>query len=282
MADLSNCMKDWKDLEKEFASYEERHKIYCQKIDELKGVQKKCQTDLNHQKYRINLLYESLKHMPKVTEDDEKSIEELKSKVCKRKEQFRELEEVLPRENTLYLKIVLGSVNMSLLSKQDKYKYKQDYELFKLYVTLVIFVFGLILWFFLDYRVTDAVFQFLSVWYYCTLTIREHILKMNGSRIKGWWITHHFISTACAGLLLIWPDGYSYHLFRPQFIIFSIYLSVVQLLQYYYQIGALYRLRALGERRNMDITVEGFQSWMWKGISFIFPFLLIGYAFQFY
>ena len=32
------------------------------------------------------------------------------------------------------------------------------------------------------YRVTDACFSFLLVWYYCTLTIREHILKVNGSR----------------------------------------------------------------------------------------------------
>lgn len=29
----------------------------------------------------------------------------------------------------------------------------------------------------------------------------------------------------------------------------------VQFLQYYYQSGCLYRLRALGERHNMDLTV---------------------------
>lgn len=32
------------------------------------------------------------------------------------------------------------------------------------------------------YRVTDAAFNFLLVWYYCTLTIRESILINNGSR----------------------------------------------------------------------------------------------------
>jgi len=36
-------------------------------------------------------------------------------------------------------------------------------------------------------RVTDAIFQFLLVWYYCTLTIREHILIVNGSRFD---VTH--------------------------------------------------------------------------------------------
>ncbi len=39
-----------------------------------------------------------------------------------------------------------------------------------------------------NYRVLDSVYMFLIVWYYCTLTIRESILKVNGSRIKvgGW------------------------------------------------------------------------------------------------
>lgn len=31
-------------------------------------------------------------------------------------------------------------------------------------------------------RVTDEIFNFLLVWYYCTLTIRESILISNGSR----------------------------------------------------------------------------------------------------
>lgn len=37
---------------------------------------------------------------------------------------------------------------------------------------------------FLFARVTDEVFNFLLVWYYCTLTIRESILISNGSRYR--------------------------------------------------------------------------------------------------
>lgn len=44
----------------------------------------------------------------------------------------------------------------------------------------------------------------------------------------------------------------------------------------------LNNLQALGERHNMDITIEGFHSWMWRGLSFLLPFLFIGYVFQFY
>lgn len=94
-------------------------------------------------------------------------------------------------------------------------------------------------------------------------------------------------------------------------------LGFVQFLQYYYQSGCLYRLRALGERHTMDLTVgesagpapqpgevegrgfpeegihvsslattaaflippvEGFQSWMWRGLTFLLPFLFFGHV----
>lgn len=74
-------------------------------------------------------------------------------------------------------------------------------------------------------RVLDLLFMFLLVWYYCTLTIRESILKVNGSRIKGWWRAHHFISTVLAGVLLIWPNNSVYYIFRPQFMWFNVYIS---------------------------------------------------------
>lgn len=131
-------------------------------------------------------------------------------------------------------------------------------------------------------RTLELSFIFLLVWYYCTLTIRESILKVNGSRIKGWWRTHHFISTVCAGVLLVWPQGEVWQLFRKQFMYFNAYISIVQYLQFRYQRGLLYRLKALGERHNMDITIEGFHSWMWRGLGFLLPFLFIGYFFQAY
>lgn len=37
-------------------------------------------------------------------------------------------------------------------------------------------------------------------------------------------------------------------------------LGFIQFLQYYYQSGCLYRLRALGERHNMDLTVGEYTS----------------------
>ena len=120
------------------------------------------------------------------------------------------------------------------------------------------------------------------VWYYCTLTIRESILRVNGSKIKGWWRAHHFISTVLAGVLLTWPEGTTYNLFRKQLMWFYVYISLVQYLQFHYQQGCLYRLKALGERHDMDITIEGFHSWMWRGLSFLLPFLYTGYFYELY
>lgn len=57
---------------------------------------------------------------------------------------------------------------------------------------------------------------------------------------------------------------------------------MIQYLQFGYQKGLLYRLKALGERHDMDITIEGFHSWMWRGLSFLLPFLFGGYVFQVY
>ncbi|XP_038554206.1 uncharacterized protein LOC119887485 isoform X2 [Micropterus salmoides] len=104
--------------------------------------------------------------------------------------------------------------------------------------------------------------------------------KLVSSRIKGWWVSHHYVSAFLSGVMLTWPDGNLYKTFRNQFLAYFLYQSFVQCLQCYYQSGCLYRLRALGERHNMDLTVEGFQSWMWKGLTFLLPFLFFGHFWQ--
>ncbi|XP_025258638.1 transmembrane protein 120B [Theropithecus gelada] len=110
--------------------------------------------------------------------------------------------------------------------------------------------------------------------------MEAYLPKKNG--IKGWWVSHHYVSTFLSGVMLTWPNGPIYQKFRNQFLAFSIFQSCVQFLQYYYQRGCLYRLRALGERNHLDLTVEGFQSWMWRGLTFLLPFLFCGHFWQLY
>ncbi|VDN27245.1 unnamed protein product [Gongylonema pulchrum] len=66
---------------------------------------------------------------------------------------------------------------------------------------------------------------------------------------------HHYVSSVLAGITVTWGGGECYQNIRKQFVIFYFYLSVVQLLQCRYQTGCLRRLRALGQRHSMDISV---------------------------
>ncbi|XP_067686509.1 ion channel TACAN-like [Haliotis asinina] len=282
-AALVSCLEDWNDLEKEYEQLETDHKTYVRQLEEMTATQKKCLASIAHHRYRMKRIQESMKRAGKdLSAEEKESMQKLQASVLERKNTFREMEEVLPHKNGLYLSIILGQVNVSLLNKSDKYEYKHEYERFKLTVSYVIMILALVMTFVTEYRWIDAVLNFLLVWYYCTLTIRESILVVNGSRIKGWWLTHHFVSTVCAGISLIWPTGWTYQQFRRQYIFFTLYISFVYVMQYYYQSGSLYRLRSLGQRHDMDITVEGFMSWMWKGMTFLLPFLFGGYIFQLY
>lgn len=90
----------------------------------------------------------------------------------------------LPRKDS-YLKVILGGVDVSILNKEEKWTYKQEYEKFKFIITSISLVSSLVIWSLTArYRAFDALFHFLLVWYYCTLTIRESILIVNGSNIN--------------------------------------------------------------------------------------------------
>lgn len=284
LQDTVSIQKDWDDLQNEYQVLEALNKDYLERLQQLVTLQEQCSKQLNHQNYRISLLGRAITRLKssKSSPQDGEQLTELTKQVEKRKLLLHEIEQSLPKTNNgLYLHIILGSVNVSIPNKNDKFKYKDEYEKFKLVLSVIALALSVlnlvVLW-----RPLELAFMFLLVWYYCTLTIRESILKVNGSRIKGWWRLHHFISTFAAGVLLIWPPNEPWYIFRKQFIWFNCYISFVQYLQFRYQQGVLYRLKALGERHNMDITIEGFHSWMWRGLSFLLPALFVGYIFQLY
>lgn len=282
--DIDEYVKEWSELSNEYKSLETTNSSYLDLLENLEVQQEQCTKQIKHQRYRMQQISKNIKQYTKskkITREESDKLAELNKNILKRKAQLHEIEQGLPQKNSLYLNIILGDVNVSILNRSDKVRYKDDYEKFKLILNMI----GLSLSFLnivVNYRALELAFIFLLVWYYCTLTIRESILKVNGSRIKGWWRLHHFISTASAGVLLVWPQGEPWQLFRTQFMYFNVYISLVQYMQFGYQKGVLYRLKALGERHDMDITIEGFHSWMWRGLSFLIPFLFIGYIFQAY
>ncbi|EDO37686.1 predicted protein, partial [Nematostella vectensis] len=61
-------------------------------------------------------------------------------------------------------------------------EYKDNYETFKLKMTVLCLVFAFSNLYIFNYRITDSIFHGILVWYYSTLTLQEHILIANGSR----------------------------------------------------------------------------------------------------
>lgn len=56
------------------------------------------------------------------TDDGKRAtINGLEKDLLRRKAQLHDIEQVLPKQNGLYLKIILGNVNVSILNKNDKY-----------------------------------------------------------------------------------------------------------------------------------------------------------------
>uniref|UniRef100_A0A8B9RL15 Transmembrane protein 120B n=1 Tax=Astyanax mexicanus TaxID=7994 RepID=A0A8B9RL15_ASTMX len=255
---LERCESDWREIEQEYQQLQETHKVYRQKLEELTSLQAICSSSICKQRKGLKELRKTLHKCAKACDADQSEvIADLQTQIKEKQNVFFDMESYLPKRNGLYLNLVLGNVNVTLLSNQAKFAYKDEYEKFKLYMTIILMFGAVTCLFLLNYRVTDEIFNFLLVWYYCTLTIRESILMSNGSRIKGWWVSHHYVSTFLSG------NPYTF-------------------LQYYYQSGCLYRLRALGERNQLDLTVEGFQSWMWRGLTFLLPFLFFGHFWQLY
>lgn len=120
------------------------------------------------------------------------------------------------------------------------------------------------------------------VYYYVTLALRENILLVNGSRIRRWWINHHYISAAMSLMVVLWPDGKAYRAFSPTFCYYTLYQGVVLTLQYLYQTRRNYQRRALGKAHSMDVasseTITGFPT----ELPLLLPFLFAGHVAQLY
>ncbi|ELW56433.1 Transmembrane protein 120A [Tupaia chinensis] len=205
---LSDCLRDWEDLQHDFQGIQETHRLYRLKLEELTKLQNNCTSSITRQKKRLQELALVLKKCkPSLPSEAKEAAQELENQMKERQGLFFDMEAYLPKKNG--------------------FAYKDEYEKFKLYITIILILISFTCRFLLNSRVTDAAFNFLLVWYYCTLTIRESILINNGSR----------------------PDGPMYQKFRNQFLSFSMYQ-------------------------------KGFQSWMWRGLTFLLPFLFFGHFWQ--
>ncbi|KNC81644.1 hypothetical protein SARC_06049 [Sphaeroforma arctica JP610] len=194
------------------------------------------------------------------------------------------MEKILPKKSSLLLQLAIGDVNVTLPRMGDRILYKTAYEDFKLRMSFVALSFmgmSLVLnWKGVGHRPLTFLFQVFLVWYYSTITLREHILIANGSKIRSWWLWHHYLSIIVVCLLVIWPNGWAMREFLRGFEWFCFYVAFIQLMEFQYQRRRMYTLNALGKEDNMRPIGEGV-SWN-SSLSVLVPFLLFGQVWQLY
>ena len=250
--------------------------------DGYAAAQAKLKKSVDAQKKNLTAFVTSYKRIGRSEKSGENNgkLSEMTTKLNDISSTFNVFDEALPKTAGWFLRACIGEINVSLF--QDKRHYKDVYEKFKVKTMVAAMLLSLINIFFINTRFLDAIFNGILVWYYSSLTLQEQILRANGSRIKGWYVTHHYLSIMVSGFLLIWPASVTYQLFRTQFYCFVLYLSFVQCLQYYYQSGIMYRMHALGHGKDTDTTQDGMRGWMVNRLKFLVPFLVVGYLFQLY
>lgn len=153
----------------------------------------------------------------------------------------------------IFTRLFLGSVNNAVLAGglNRKYAFKQEYEGMKYRFTIFNFVITLLL-IFIKFTVLDTFFRVILLYYYTAITLREEILRVNGSNIKFWWRIHHYTSIILCVVSISWPNTEIYWNFRKQFIFTNLYGCLLQFLQYKYQMRRLYILKSLGKAKELD------------------------------
>ncbi|KAI9093739.1 TMPIT-like protein-domain-containing protein [Phlyctochytrium arcticum] len=198
---------------------------------------------------------------------------------------LQHIENQFPKPAHFLLRLALGNTApLSLKPLAMRLHFKHEYELFKLRFTLISIGFAVIGLFLYDGRVLDALYGFTMLYYYCTCVLREHILLVNGSRIRSWWFGHHYFSILTSGVMLIWPTTAIYRAVRPILFQFFLYVGILQYFQYRYQRNRLYVLVALDRARPMDtVSGEGFftQS-LEREFFFLLPFIVTSQIWQLY
>ena len=88
-----------------------------------------------------------------------------------------------------------------------------------------------------------------------TFAVPRCRLRQNKSKIRPWWVYHHYFSAIGAICALTWPpDSDSWNNFTPIFIGYFFYLGIVQFITDLYQQKSHYNRVALGYASKMDVV----------------------------
>eukprot|EP00252_Welwitschia_mirabilis_P006381 TRINITY_DN1724_c0_g1_i1.p1 TRINITY_DN1724_c0_g1~~TRINITY_DN1724_c0_g1_i1.p1 ORF type:complete len:372 (+),score=50.49 TRINITY_DN1724_c0_g1_i1:203-1318(+) len=185
-----------------------------------------------------------------------------------------------------FLKHFLGPTNVRALRKDVRLKVKEEYNDYRDRTAILFLLFPLILLAFKKWRGNGCfpifpvqLYQSWLLYFYTSLALREHVLRVNGSDIRPWWIYHHYCAIFMSLVSLTRDIRGGPNCVEKQegvrlFLLWAIMQGVAMLLQNRYQRQRLYTRIALGKARRMDVVwgetagVEG-QLWLLYPILFI-------------
>ncbi|EFJ42661.1 hypothetical protein VOLCADRAFT_119332 [Volvox carteri f. nagariensis] len=110
-------------------------------------------------------------------------------------------------------------------------------------------------------------------YFYLAMALRENVLYVNGSRIRSWWIQHHYWSAAASLVILGLPvTSPAVHLFFRYFLLWSVFQAAVMFVQNRYQRRRMYTRIALGRDTAMAV-VAGESSGSSGQLLLLYPML---------
>jgi len=193
-----------------------------------------------------------------------------------------------------FLRYILGHVSVRVWNESDKKQLKSEYNKFKQVATTWMIIFPLMQLIFGFSWIVHQWHQVFTMYYYFSLAIRENVLKLNGSRIKRWWIVHHYLSIATSFLsLLLLRSAYNdYEGYFTYTTFLALWIAAVMWVQNQYQEARHYARIAMGKASIFDGTTSETlveapsQSSTWYYIlvpllymTYIFEVILAGYCF---
>lgn len=164
-----------------------------------------------------------------------------------------------------FLKMFLGPVNLRA-RKEVQLKVKEEYNSYRDRTALLFLGFPTILLFLRSWlwngcfpALPVQLYQAWLLFLYTTLALRENILRVNGSDIRPWWISHHYCAMLMALISLTWeikgqPDCACKQRGVELFLCWAIMQGFAMMLQNRYQRQRLYTRIALGKAKRMDVV----------------------------
>lgn len=196
---------------------------------------------------------------------------------------LRERQLQMPCTGGMFVEMFLGSINVRFPRKSERLAFKSEYERVKLKFAPVGVVICIICLLLPEYRWLHMMFQLFVSCHYVTLAIRENILRVNGSNIRGWWIIHHYFTMMQSVLLLTWPNGASYARVCNRLHAFGLFNGLLMIFQTRYQMARLYALRSLGRANEMDVASSDNSQIHWsETMTLLLPLVVLGQLFQGY